>query len=93
LGIELEYNKELETCKLHQAALIRDLLSDNNLMDSNPRVLPMDPHVKLVPTPLTEEPVPKEEYNYLAVVGSLLYLMNCTRPDIAQAVNMLCRYS
>jgi hypothetical protein len=94
LGMELEYNKELGTVKLHQAALIRDLLSDNNInMDSNPRVLPMDPHVKLVPTPLSEELVPKEECNYLGVVGSLLHLMNCTRPDIAQAVNMLCRYN
>jgi hypothetical protein len=93
LGMELEYNKELGTCKLHQAALTRDLLTDHDMMEANLRVLPMDPHVKLVPTPLTEEPVPKEECIYLAIVGSLLHLMNCTRSDIAQAVNMLCRFS
>jgi hypothetical protein len=93
LGMELEYNKELGTCTLHQAALIRDLICDNGLTDSNPTVLPIDPNEKFYPTPVTEEPVSKEECNYLAIVGSLLHLMNCTRPDIAQAVNMLCRFS
>jgi hypothetical protein len=93
LGMELEYNKELGTCTLHQAALIRDLSSDNGLLDSNPRILPMDPGEKFYPTPSTEEPVPKEECNYLAIVGSLLHLMNNTRIDIAQAVNMQCRFS
>jgi hypothetical protein len=93
LGMELEYNKELGACTLHQAALIRNLISDNGLMDSNPRILPMDPNEKFHPTPPTETPVPKEECNYLGIVGSLLHLMNCTRPDISQAVNMLCRFN
>jgi hypothetical protein len=93
LGMELEYNKELGTCTLHQAALIRDLMRDNGLMDSNPRILPMDPNEKFYPTPPTETPVPKEDCNYLAIVSSLLHLMNCTRPDIAKAVNMLCTFS
>jgi hypothetical protein len=93
LGMELVHNKELGTYTLHLAALIRDLICDNGLTDSNPRVLPMYPNENFFPTPLTEEPVPKEECNYLAIVGSLLHFMNCTRPDIAQAVNMLCRFS
>jgi hypothetical protein len=91
LGMELEHDTEKGTCTLHQAALIWDLLSDTNLLEANPRLLPMDSNEKFFPTPLTETPVPKEECN-LAIVGSLLHLMNCTRPDIAQAVNVLCRY-
>jgi hypothetical protein len=92
LGMELEYDTENGTCTLHQAALIRDLLSDNNLLESNPRLLPMDPNEKFLPTPLTKTPVPKKECNYLAIVGSLLHLMNYTNPDIAQAVNVLCKF-
>jgi hypothetical protein len=95
LGMELEYDDEKGTCTLHQAALIRDLLSDNGLLNSEPsniRVLPMDPNAKFLPTPPDQEPVSKEECNYLGIVGSLLHLMNCTRPDIAQAVNTLCKY-
>jgi hypothetical protein len=52
----------------------------------------MDPNTKFLSTPLTEDPVSKEECNYLGIVGSLLHLMNCTRPDIAQAVQTLCKY-
>ena len=66
LGMELEYDHKKGTCTLHQAALIRDLLSDNGLLEStpsNPRLLPIDPNAKFLPTPLTEEPVPKEECN------------------------------
>ena len=30
---------------------------------------------------------------YLSVIGALMYLANCTRPDIAFFVNLLARYS
>jgi hypothetical protein len=76
LGMELIYDKVKGTCTLHWAALIRDLISDNGLLDANPRILPIDPSEKFFPTPLTEPPVPKEECNYLGIVGSLLHLIS-----------------
>ena len=33
------------------------------------------------------------EFPYLSAVGALMYLVNCTWPDIAFAVNLLARYS
>ena len=33
------------------------------------------------------------EVPYLSVIGALMYLANCTRPDIAFFVNLLARYS
>ena len=33
------------------------------------------------------------EVPYLSVIGALLYLENCTRPDIAFAVNLLARFN
>jgi len=30
---------------------------------------------------------------YLSAIGALMYLANCTRPDIAFAINLLARYS
>jgi hypothetical protein len=67
-------------------------ISSVTMVSWMPRILPMDPSDKFSPTPLTEPPVPKKECNDLGIVGSLLHLLNCTRPDIAQAVNVLCRF-
>ena len=44
---------------------------------------------------------PKEEneellspkISYLSVIGAIMYLTNCTRPDIAFSINLLARYS
>uniref|UniRef100_A0A2N9IE35 Reverse transcriptase Ty1/copia-type domain-containing protein n=1 Tax=Fagus sylvatica TaxID=28930 RepID=A0A2N9IE35_FAGSY len=33
------------------------------------------------------------EVPYLSAIGALMYLTNCTRPDIASSVNLLARYS
>jgi hypothetical protein len=33
------------------------------------------------------------EVPYLSAIGALMYLVNCTRPDIAFAVNLLARYN
>lgn len=30
---------------------------------------------------------------YARIIGSLMYFMNCTRPDIAYSVNRLSRYN
>ncbi|KAL6346247.1 hypothetical protein AAG906_033043 [Vitis piasezkii] len=33
------------------------------------------------------------EVPYLSAIGALMYLANCTRPDIAFPINLLARYS
>src|SRR3954469_3001984 len=40
-----------------------------------------------------DEEILGPEFPYLSAVGALMYLANCTRPDIAFAVNLLARYS
>ena len=40
-----------------------------------------------------DEEILGPEVPYLSVIGALMYLANCTRLDIAFAVNILVRYS
>jgi hypothetical protein len=50
----------------------------------------------MLTTPLTNQvsrTVPKSEFDYLSVVGSLLHVANCVRCDIAFAVGKLARFS
>ncbi len=63
--------------------------------DVNPRTLPLDPNIKLTKTSLDElhTVVPESVFPYMKVVGTLLHLVNCTRPDLAHAVGMLCRFN
>ena len=37
------------------------------------------------------EPIFQVEYSH--IIGSLMYVMNCTRPDIAYTVNKLSRFT
>ena len=40
-----------------------------------------------------DEDILEPEVPYLSTIGALLYLAQCTRPDISFAVNLLTRYS
>ena len=40
-----------------------------------------------------EEEILEPEVPYLSAIGALLYLVQCSRPDISFAVNLLARYS
>ena len=57
--------------------------------------VPLVPHFKLSAT-MTPESEEEMEYMaqvlYVSVVGSLMYAMVCTRPDIAQAVSVVSRF-
>ena len=39
------------------------------------------------------EEILDSEFPYLSAIGALMYLANCTRPDISFAVNLLARFS
>ena len=59
--------------------------------ESKPVGTPADPSQKLLKTSDDEECVDQQKYQSL--VGSLLYLSVCTRPDITFAVSTLAKFS
>ncbi|XP_073292427.1 uncharacterized protein [Primulina huaijiensis] len=72
-----------------QSHYVETVLKRFNVYDSTPVKTPLDVNVNL--TKNRGEPVSQLEYS--RIIGSLMYITNCTRPDIACAVNKLSRFT
>ena len=95
LGLEVR-RRENGDILLCQERYTRDVLAKFRMEDSRPASTPLDPGLKLsmVDAPKTVEEIQKmEKYPYKQALGSLLYISGGSRPDIAAAVNSLCRFS
>ena len=53
----------------------------------------LEPHKDPFRPKEPDEEILDPEVPYLNAIGALMYLTQCTRPDIAFAVNLLARYS
>ena len=80
---------------IHQRPYIEDILSRFKHQDCKPAATPSEPGLKLskaqMPT-TAEEKADMKDVPYRQCVGALLYLANCTRPDIAHAVGSCARF-
>jgi len=91
LGIYLEQNIPEGYIRLNQSGYIAKILERFKMEDSNPVSTPLDVSVKLCKNqdpPLAE----MKDIPYQSAVGSLMYAMIATRPDIAAAVGVVCRF-
>lgn len=76
--------------RLSQAGMARRLVQQFGLQDCKPRQLPLSPALQL--SAGQGDLLDKETSSYSQLVGSLLYLSVCTRPDIAHAVGVLTKF-
>ena len=83
---------------VHQSIYTKKVLERLNMSKAHPVKTPMvvrsldedkDP---FRPRSDDEKPL-GPEVPYLSAIGALMYLVNCTRPNIAFAVNLLARHS
>ncbi|KAH8931057.1 hypothetical protein BDL97_19G002300 [Sphagnum fallax] len=70
------------TLQLSQAKYIRKVLQRFNMRDAKPVRTPLASHFRLS----------KEQVPYASTIGSLMYTMVCTRPDISHAVGVMSKY-
>jgi hypothetical protein len=89
LGMSIIRDRENRTVKLAQGRLTADLLSKYDMLEAKALSTPLNPSTKLTKE---GEALDRETYNYSQLIGSLMYLSVCTRPDISQAVGALARY-
>ena len=85
LGIEIKRTQN--GIFIHQHKYTVDLLKRFNMSECKTLDVPMQPGLHL------EGSIPVDmQYPYQELIGSLLFLVRCTRPDIAYAVHYLSRY-
>nr|AAK91878.1 Putative copia-type pol polyprotein [Oryza sativa]AAP52115.1 retrotransposon protein, putative, Ty1-copia subclass [Oryza sativa Japonica Group] len=96
LGLQLKHLPE--GVFMHQSTYTKRVLGKFNMDKCHPLKTPMvvrsleadkDPFKPKE----DDEEVLGPEVPYLSAIGALMYLANCTRPNIAFAVNLLARYS
>jgi hypothetical protein len=90
VGIELIRDRAAGTMKIGQRRMASELVSKYGMGDSKTKTIPLSASLKLTKEP--DNPLDTNKYGYSELIGSLLYLSVCTRPDIAQAVGALARY-
>lgn len=90
LGMNITRDRTKRTLKLDQERMTTQLISKYGLSDAKTKSIPLSPSIKLNKN--EGEPLSTTTYDYGNLIGSLLYLSVCTRPDIAQAVGVLSKY-
>jgi len=90
LGMRLERQRDARTLKLTQERLAKDLVDKYGLGDAKKKTTPMSVALKLKAS--DGDPLDRDTYDYASLVGSLLYLSVCTRPDISYAVGVLSKF-
>ena len=95
LGMRIKRDTNSRTLLLSQDKYINKVLSRFNMQNAKVVITPLGVHFRLS---IEQSPKTEEERAYMAkvpyasAIGSLMYVMVCTRPDIAQAVGAVSRY-
>jgi hypothetical protein len=92
LGVQFDYHVD-GSVSIHQHQYIQRVLSDFGMECCQPKSTPMNPKHILNHRPDEEPPDEEAKARYATAIGSLMYLMVGTRPDIAFALGMLSRFT
>jgi hypothetical protein len=88
LGIEIIRNRETKTLFLSQQGYIARIAEDHGMEKCKPAQIPADPNQVLRKFEGHQE----HSCEYRQLVGSLMFVMTSTRPDIAHALGEVARY-
>ena len=89
LGID--FKRDGNQCTMSQERYVEGILENFGMADCNPVSTPAEKDLQLQPAS-DEEHEQAKDYPYRQVVGSLIYLMTGTRPDIAWTVGKLSQH-
>lgn len=95
LGMKISRDRKNSRLWLSQEAYIEKALDRFNMSKAKPVISPLAGHFKLSTKQCPTSEEEKEEMKkvpYSSAVGSLMYVMVCTRPYIAHAVGVVSRF-
>ncbi|CAI7771868.1 unnamed protein product [Closterium sp. NIES-54] len=90
LGLHITRDRARRTITLTQSHMLHQVLQRFGFQYSSPQLTPLSTSHSLSAPPSDESVEPSGPYPEL--VGCLMYLMTCTRPDLAYPLNLLARY-
>ena len=93
LGLEVSQNRGQRTLHLSQGTYIRKVFHAHGMEGCNTAPTPANPHIRLEKSQARFEATPDVKLRYQSAIGSLMYAMLGTRPDIAYAVSQVSQYS
>ena len=93
LGMGVQRDRQQRMLYLSQKAYLEKVIRDHGMWESNPMTTPMDSTTRLTASEPGYVCPPDEKHRYQSAVGSLMYAMLGTRPDIAFAVSVVSRYA
>ena len=91
LDVKLPVIGKNRILRIGQRQFCIDMLDTFGMLDCSPIGTPLSARTTDGP-PIKSPPLNTKKFDYPALVGKLLYLSNCTRPDITAAVNYLSRF-
>ncbi|CAI7788057.1 unnamed protein product [Closterium sp. NIES-54] len=90
LGLQITRDRAQRTITLTQSHMVQQVLQRFDFTYSSPQATPLSARHSLSALPSDESVEPSGPYPEL--VGCLMYLMTCTRPDLAYPLSILARY-
>ncbi|CAI7894573.1 unnamed protein product [Closterium sp. NIES-53] len=90
LGLQITLDRAQRTITLTQSHMVQQVLQRFNFTYSSPQATPLSTRHSLLALPSDESVEPSGPYPEL--VGCLMYMMTCTRPDLAYPLSILARY-
>lgn len=95
LGLYIGRDREKKTLSFNQSTYTKNVINKFNLTQMNPCTTPCDHNVVLskasCPTTASEIEQMKNK-DYRGLIGSLMYLMTGSRPDIAYGIQAVSKY-
>ena len=95
LGLQITQDRKNIKLWLSQEKYIERVMKRLNMNNAKPVNIPLANHFKLSKSscPSSQKEIEKmSSIPYSSAVGSLMYAMVCTRPDIAHAVGVVSRF-